>query len=91
MEEFSFFLSAFEFLDQKNKPELMNITFQTIASEIRNHKWELQDFSAMPVMERLAEIMDEAQAAERSGDREKVRQVVKEYRELYARNVDVLQ
>ena len=91
MEEFSFFLSAFEFLDRKDKPKLMSITFQTIASEIRNHKWELQDYDAMPVMERLAEIMDEAQAAVyQSADREGVRQLVKEYRELYARNVHVL-
>ena len=91
MEEFSFFLSAFEFLDRKDKPELMSITFQTIAAEIRNHKWELQDYDAMPVMERLAEIMDEAQAAvNQSGDREGVRKLVKEYRELYARNVHVL-
>ena len=91
MEEFSFFLSAFEFLDRKDKPELMGITFQTIAAEIRNHKWELQDYDAMPVMERLAEIMDEALAVVyQSDDREKVRQLVKEYRALYARNVDVL-
>jgi hypothetical protein len=91
MEEFSFFLSAFEFLDRKDKPELMSITFQTIAAEIRNHKWELRDYNAMPVMERLAEIMDEAMAiVYRSGEREKVRQLVKEYRELYARNVQLL-
>ena len=91
MEEFSFFLSAFEFLDRKDKPELIGITFETIASEIRNHKWELQDYDAMPVMERLAEIMDEALAVVyQSGDREKVRQLVKEYRELYTRNVNVL-
>ncbi len=37
MEEFFFFLSSFEFLDEKNKPELMSITFQTVTLEIRNH------------------------------------------------------
>jgi cytochrome c peroxidase len=90
MEEFSFFLSAFEFLEEKNKPELMNTTFQTIALEIRNHKWELQDYSAMPVMERLAEIMDEAYAANLGGQRQLVREKVDEYRNLYAKNIDRL-
>ncbi len=90
MEEFSFFLSAFEFLEEKNKPELMNTTFQTIAIEIRNHKWELQDYSAMPVIERLAEIMDEAYAANLGGQRQLVREKVDEYRDLYAKNIDRL-
>ncbi len=90
MEEFSFFLSAFEFLDERNKPELMNTTFQTIAIEIRNHKWELQDYSAMPVIERLAEIMDEAYAANLGGQRQLVREKVDEYRDLYAKNIDRL-
>lgn len=90
MEEFSFFLSAFEFLEEKNKPELMNTTFQTIALEIRNHKWELRDYSAMTVMERLAEIMDEAYAANLGGQRQLVREKVDEYRDLYAKNIDRL-
>ena len=87
MEEFSFFLSAFEFLDAKKKPELIKTTFQTIALEIRNHKWELRDWDAMPVMERLAQIMDEAYEA---NDRETVLAKVRQYRELYAENVDIL-
>ncbi|MCZ6834825.1 MAG: cytochrome C [Planctomycetota bacterium] len=90
MEEFSFFLSAYEFLVEKNKPELMNTTFQTIALEIQNHKWELQDYGAMPVMDRLAEIMDEAYEANQSNQRALVREKVDEYRELYAKNVDRL-
>ncbi|MCH7602951.1 MAG: cytochrome C [Planctomycetes bacterium] len=90
MEEFSFFLSAFDFLEAKNKPELINTTFQTIALEIRNHKWELQDYAVMPVMDRLAEIMDEAYEANVTGQRGLVREKVNEYRELYAANVDRL-
>ena len=90
MEEFSFFLSAFEFLVEKSKPELLNATFQTIALEIRNHKWELQDPSVMPVMERLAEIMDEAYGANQAGDKETVKRKVKEYRRMYQENVEVL-
>ena len=90
MEEFSFFLSAFEFLDEKNKPELMNMTFRTISLEIRNHKWELQDLSAMWVMDRLAEIMDEAYAANVAGNRENVRKKLEEYRKLYSPHVHIL-
>jgi len=90
MEEFSFFLSAFEFLDEKNKPELMNATFQTVALEIRNHKWELQDPASRPVMDQLAGILDEAYAASLAGDRASVRNKVEAYRTLYQANVDRL-
>ena len=90
MEEFSFFLSAVEFLDEKKKPELMDATFQTVASEIRNHKWELQDASAMPVMNRLAELMDEAYSANQQGDRALVANKVREYLKLYEANVEIL-
>lgn len=91
MEEFSFFLSAFEFLTQKNKPELMNATFQTIALEIRNHKWELQDYAHLPTMEALAELMDEAYEANQRDDWDNVVASVEAYRRLYAANVENLQ
>ena len=90
MEEFFFFLSAFEFLDEKNKPGLMNITFQTIAQEIRNHKWELQDYAHLPVMEALAQLMDKAYEATLKGDRETGRVKVQEYLRLYQANVENL-
>jgi cytochrome c peroxidase len=90
MEEFSFFLSAFEFLETKNKPQLMGITFNTIASEIRNHKWELRDWAAMGVMDRLAELMDEAYEANEAGDHKTVVKKVAEYRKLYEKNVSRL-
>jgi cytochrome c peroxidase len=90
LEEFSFFLSAVEFLDSRNKSELMNITFQTVASEIRNHKWELQDAAARPILEHMAELMDQAHAACIAGDRTLVRDLVAKYRELYHENVDIL-
>ena len=60
MEEFSFFLSAYETLAARNEPGLINLTFQTIALEIRNHKWEARDPAAYPVMDHLAELMDQA-------------------------------
>ena len=90
MEEFSFFLSAFEFLAEKNKPELMNATFQTIALEIRNHKWELQDYAHLPTMDALAELMDEAYEANRVEDWNRVVASVAAYRRLYAANMEDL-
>lgn len=91
MEEFSFFLSTYEYLKRIDKPDLMDITFRTIASEIRNHKWELQNTDFLPVMEKLAELMDEASEAVRAGDRVRVAKAVHEYRTLYDANVENLQ
>jgi len=90
MEEFGFFLSTYEFLDQRNKPDLMNMTFQTVATEIRNHKWELRDYAAIPVMDQLAELMDKAYDANVAGDRKAVTEYIAEYRKLYEKNVDRL-
>jgi len=90
MEEFSFFLSAYEYLKEKGKSELIKITFQTIALEIKNHKWELQDLSFLPVMNQLADIMNEATTAIMQNDVEKVDLKVEEYRKLFDENVDNL-
>ena len=90
MEEFSFFLSAYETLVEKNKPQLMAITFQTIAFEIRAHKWDLQDWAHMPVLERMANLMDEAYAAILAGDRREVEALIGEYRRTYGRHKDDL-
>ncbi|MCH7471681.1 cytochrome C [bacterium] len=90
MEEFSFFLSTYEYLRAQDKPELIDITFQTIASEIRNHKWELQDLDYLPLMEQMAELMDEAYAANQADDPATVDARLLEYRELYRENVENL-
>lgn len=90
MEEFSFFTSAFEFLDEKNKPDLMGITFRTVAAEIRAHKWDLQDYTQLPVLDKMAELMDQGDAAIKAGDRARVRQIVGAYRQLYEKNKEVL-
>ena len=90
MEEFSFFLSTYEFLKGQNKRDVMNITFLTIAGELRNHKWELQDDQYLHVMDRLAEIMDEARLANLSGKTHEVDELVAQYRALYDENVDNL-
>ena len=90
MEEFSFFLSGYEYLSRINKPELASVTFQTVAAEIQAHKWDLQDYEYMPVLNRLAQLMDEAHAASEQGDRETVDAKVAEYRKLYAQHADKL-
>ena len=83
MEEFSFFLSAYEFLAERSKTDLQAVTFRTIAFEIRAHKWDLQDWTHMPVLDRLARLMDEAAAALEQGDAQRVRALVGEYRRTY--------
>lgn len=90
LEEFSFFLSAYEFLRQKDENELIAITFETIAYEIRAHKWDVQDQAYLPVLDRLAELMDQAYEAERGGDRQGVAATVTAYRQLYEKNAEVL-
>ena len=83
MEEFSFFLSAYEFLSERSKTDLLAVTFATIAFEIRAHKWDLQDWTHMPVLDRLARLMDDAAAALEQGDEQRVRALVGEYRQTY--------
>ena len=85
MEEFSFFLATYELLIQKQKPQLAGITFLTVAYEIRAHKWDLQDWTHMPVLERMAIMMDEAYAAIVAGDLRRADELVREYRRTYAR------
>jgi len=90
MEEFSFFLSAYETLIEKNKPQLIGITLRTIAFEIRAHKWDLQDWTHMPVLERLASLMDQALAALEAGDTRTVERLIREYRRSYEKHKRVL-
>ena len=90
MEEFGFFLSAYEYLKRKGKRKLMDMTFQTIASEIRNHKWELRDMKFIPIMDDLAQLMDEAYLANQKGDYDLVDDKVSAYRKRYEENVDFL-
>ena len=90
LEEFSFFLSAYEFLKKVNKPDLITITFQTISEEIKNHQWELQDPKYHSTLLKLASLMDEAVLANKKGNGKVVDQKVNEYRNLYAKNVEVL-
>ena len=90
LEEFSFFLSTYESLESRQKPKLMDVTFETIAFEIRAHKWDLQDRSHLPVLDQMAQLMDEAHAANQRGDRAVVDARVVEYRRVYEDHKEVL-
>lgn len=90
MEEFDFFLSAYEFLASRGKTNLIDTTLMTIAFEIRAHKWDVQDTRLLPVLDRLAELMDEAYEANHKGERRLAAERVAEYRRLYEENVEVL-
>ena len=90
LEEFSFFLSAYEFLAGREKGGLIDITFETIAYEIQAHKWDVQDRRHLPVLDRLAGLMDEALAANRRGDLAVVDARVAEYRRVYEEHKEVL-
>ena len=90
LEEFSFFLSAYELLRARGEERLMDTTFATIAFELRAHKWDVQDRSHLPTLDRMAELMDEALAARREENYETVEEKVALYRQLYEDNADVL-
>jgi cytochrome c peroxidase len=90
LEEFSFFLSAYEHLKSTRKTELMQTTFQTIAFEVRAHKWDVQDQKYLPLLDRLAELMDQAYLAAQRGDWAAADARVAEYRKLYRENKDHL-
>jgi hypothetical protein len=90
MEEFSFFLSAYETLRARQKPELILATLQTVALEIRAHKWDVQDDRYLPVLDQLAEIMDRAYERGQSGDWPQVDALIAEYLKLYGANKEQL-
>jgi cytochrome c peroxidase len=90
MEEFSFFLSTYEFLRDRKLPDANELTFLTVASEIRAHKWDVQDDRHLGVLDSLAALMDRAHAASRRGDARAVDGLVAEYRSLYEKNAEVL-
>ena len=90
MEEFSFFLSTYEFLRDRGKPELVEMVFETIAFEIRAHRWDVRDQSYLPVLNRLADLMESAREALGRDDAEATDLRVAEYRQLYQANIEHL-
>ncbi len=90
MEEFSFFLSTYEYLKKSGKQELIGTTLETIALEIRAHKWDVQNQQHLPILEGLAELMDEAYRANQRGDSATVDAKVTAYRRVYEANKEKL-
>ena len=50
---------------ERGETDLVDATFGTIAFEIRAHKWDVQDPDNLPVLDRLAGLMDQARAGAR--------------------------
>ncbi len=86
LRECVFFLSTYEFLSEREKPELVDIVFQTVGEIIRTHRALLQDPAYTPVLDRLAWLMDKARAANEEGDRATTDASVAAYRRLYEAN-----
>mgnify|MGYP001576068137 FL=1 len=90
LEEFRFFLSAYDYSKRMNEPEIVSTLFQTVAAEIRAHKWDVQDTAHLPVLEQMAKLMDDAYAASVAGDYTVADARVAEYKRLYDANAEVL-
>ncbi len=91
LEEFDFFLSPYELLKERGKRDLIDVTFGTVAFEIRAHKWDVQDPDNLPVLDELAGLMDRARATLAVGDLAKTDRLVGEYRALYHSHADILE
>lgn len=90
LEEFSFFLSTYEFVRELDDAELLNTLFRTVETEINAHKWDVQDQRQLPVLNELEGLMRRAYAANLAGDSGEVDAIVAQYRETYAEHADVL-
>ncbi len=90
LEEFRFFLSTYEYLKQRGKRDLIGVTFRTIKNEIQAHKWDVQDGQHIPVLNQMAELMEEAWKANEQGEHLLVDDKVEAYRRLYAEHADKL-
>ena len=90
MEEFKFFLSTYEYIKGVGNSALLETLFQTIGAEIRAHKWDLQDLAQMPVLNRLAKLMDDAYISATAGSESDMDRLVEEYRTTYAAYAAVL-
>jgi hypothetical protein len=76
---------------ERGETELVDATFGTIAFEIRAHKWDVQDPDNLPMLDRLAGLMDQARATLARGDVESTGKLVAEYRSLYRSQAEILQ
>jgi cytochrome c peroxidase len=90
MEEFKFFLSSYDYIREINQPELASVLFNTIASEIAAHKWDVQDMSQLGTLNKLEGLMAQAYLANEAGKLSEVDAIVTEYRSLYEESADLL-
>lgn len=91
LQEFEIFLSTYETLVARRKPEIIRILLQTVAFEVRAHKWDLKDPRLEPVMEELAQALEVGYAALEAGEMARVDEAVAKFRTLYRRHKEDLQ
>ena len=91
LEEFEIFLSTYETLVARRKPEVVRVLLQTVAFEVRAHKWDLKDPAFEPVMEEMAQALDVGYAAIEAGEMARVDEAVAKFRSLYRRHKEDLQ
>jgi cytochrome c peroxidase len=90
VQEQNFFMASWEFLRDKGKFELADLLFRTVAQELRNEKWGLKYSEAAEVVERMAQLADDATAANKAGQIEGVNARVAEFRKLYEENAGLI-
>lgn len=90
MEEFSFFLSSYDYAKQLGKSGIASMIFQTIATEIDAHKWDVQEPSHLPKLDQMANVMRDAYIENEQGNSARVDELVNEYKTLYVKYADVL-
>lgn len=90
LEEFSFFLSSYDYAMQMNEPEIASTIFQTVAAEIRAHKWDVQDTAHLPTLDKMAKLMDDAYTASTARDYTLCEARVEQYKRIYEANAEVL-
>jgi hypothetical protein len=90
LEEFSFFLSTWEFLVARGEDRLVAITLRTVAEEIRAHKWDVQDRDGLVVLDRLAGFIDQAGEEYSAGKTQLAEASLAEYKALYEEHREVL-
>jgi cytochrome c peroxidase len=90
VQEQYFFMASWEFLREKGKPELADLLFRSVAQELRNEKWGLRFPEAQEVAERMAQLADDAIAANKAGQTDTVEAKVAEFRKLYTKNKSLI-
>jgi hypothetical protein len=90
LEEFSFFLSTYEYLQQKGNTNIINALLQTIELEVGAHKWSVQDMQQLPVLNQLESLMADAYGASLTGDSPEVHEAIQQFREIYEQNKETL-